>query len=116
MLLKLAISNFCNHKTRFALTAAAVALSVSLVVAVTSGYASAEGAARYFLNKYLGSTDAYIDRHGRTPLEESVLEEIRKDPDVARVWGRLEDQSVLLDGAGQPVAGVPAQIIGITRP
>ena len=86
------------------------------MVAVTSGYASAEGAARYFLNKYLGSTDAYVDRQGRTPLDQSVLEEIRKDPDVARVWGRLEDQSVLLDSAGQLVAGTPAQIIGITRP
>ena len=58
VLRRLAISNLLTHRVRTALTVAAIALSVSLVVAVTSGYASAEGAAHHYLNKYLGSADA----------------------------------------------------------
>jgi ABC-type antimicrobial peptide transport system permease subunit len=77
MLLRLALSNFRVHKMRFALTAAAVTLSVSLVVAVTSGYATAEGAAKYFLNKYLGSTVAEIMRQGPTPMPQSWIDDLR---------------------------------------
>src|SRR5687767_15277563 len=111
MLFQLALSNFRVHKIRFALTAAAVALSVSLVVAVTSGYASAEGAAKYYLNKYLGSTDAQIMREGHSPMPESLIDELRADPDVARVVGRLENESVLLDYYGAPMVGKKVQIV-----
>src|SRR5688572_28039030 len=97
MLFKLAFSNFRVHKVRFALTAAAVALSVSLVVAVTSGYASAEGAAQYYLNKYLCSSDAQITRESHAPMDASLLEQIRRDPDVARAVGLLENDSTLLN-------------------
>src|SRR5205085_4820924 len=62
MLRKLVISNFSTHRIRAALTISAIALAVSLVVAVTSGYKSAEGAAFRFLNLYMGATDAQISR------------------------------------------------------
>ena len=39
---KLVLSNLLNRKTRVALTVAAIAMSVSLVVSVTSGYTSIE--------------------------------------------------------------------------
>ena len=51
-------SNFAVRKIRVALTVAAMALSVSLVVSVTSGYASLEEAAFKFLSQYMGGTDA----------------------------------------------------------
>ena len=65
---KLAWSNFVSRKARAALTIAAVALSVSLVVSVTSGYASVEAAARQFLGQIMGRTDFSI-RRGDDPGE-----------------------------------------------
>jgi ABC-type antimicrobial peptide transport system permease subunit len=62
VLSKLAISNFLAHRVRLALTVAAIALSVSLVVAVTSGYASAESAAEQFLSRFIGTVDAEVTR------------------------------------------------------
>ena len=53
LLLRLTISNFRFRKVRMILTLAAIALSVSLVVAVTSGYKSMEGMALKFLNQYM---------------------------------------------------------------
>ena len=100
LLLRLARSNLRVHKIRFALTAAAVTLSVSLVVAVTSGYASSEGAARFYLNRYLGSTDAQVLRQGHTPLPANIVDGMRVDPDVAKAVGRLENESTVLNAKG----------------
>ncbi len=115
---KLVLSNLAQRKPRVALTVTAIALSVSLVVAVTSGYASIEAAAFRFLNSYLGSTDAQISRmndpHGG--VRESLEAELQKDPQVKGVTGRLEMEAGLVDAAGSPVKGRPAQVIGIRRP
>jgi hypothetical protein len=46
---KLAVASLTTRKVRTGLTIAAIAMSVSLVVAVTSGYASLEGAAFQYL-------------------------------------------------------------------
>ena len=116
MLVKLALTNFRVHKVRFALTATAVALSVSLVVAVTSGYTTAEGAAKYFLNKYLGATDAQVTRQGHTPMPQTIADDLRHDPDIAKAVGRLENESLLMTAQGAPLVGRDAQIVGITRP
>jgi putative ABC transport system permease protein len=117
-LFHLALSNFSVHRIRVALTVAAVALSVSLVVAVTSGYTSAEAAAYKYLAQFIGTTDAQITRqsdvHGNIP--ESLVDQVRQDPDVARADGRLEMESGLLDKNGKPLVGPPAQVIGIRRP
>ncbi len=118
VLRKLALSNFAVHRLRVALTIAAIALSVSLVVAVTSGYASGEAAAFKYLATFVGTTDAYITRQQdvRGYIPESLVAQIASDPDVERVDGRLEMESGLLDKAGKPIVGPPAQIIGIRRP
>src|SRR5262245_41886147 len=115
---KLAISNFATRKVRTALTVAAVAFSVALVVAVTSGYASAEAAAMKFLNQFMGSTDATISRinDSRGGVRESLVDELRRDADVSRVTGRLEIETNLLDASGNPIGGRPAQVIGVRRP
>src|SRR4051794_21369402 len=78
VLRKLAISNFLTHRTRVALTVAAIALSVSLVVAVTSGYASAEGAAYQFLDRFIGSVDAQIGRENdsRAAMSEELAAQV----------------------------------------
>jgi putative ABC transport system permease protein len=118
VLRRLALSNFATHRVRVALTVAAVALSVSLVVAVTSGYASVEAAAYRYLSLYLGSTDAQVTRTNdpRGGIRQSLVDALAADPDVRHVTARLELETGLVDTDGLPVAGRPAQIIGIDRP
>lgn len=118
VLRKLAIANFSVHKVRVALTVAAIALSVGLVVAVTTGYSSVEGSAYEFLAQFMGTTDAAITRRSdiRGGIGESLLNEIARDPDVEHVDGQLEIGAALIDSQGKPVAGLPAQVRGIRRP
>jgi putative ABC transport system permease protein len=115
---KLAVSNFSAHRVRAALTCAAIALSVSLVVCVTSGYSSLEASANRFLGRFMGTADAMITRQGdpHAGIPETLVEQLRLDPDVKKVTGRLELESGLVDAKGQPIMGRPAQVIGIRRP
>lgn len=115
---KLAISNFRVHKIRLALTLTAIALSVSLVIAVTSGYASARASAQKMLALYMGTTDAQITRpnQARGGIRESLIEQIAQDPDVERVDGRLEIENGLMTNASLPLIGRAAQLVGINRP
>jgi len=108
---KLAFSNLITRKARVGLTAAAIALSVSLVVAVTSGYASLEAAAYKFFTQYLGNTDATITpKNAGSGIPESLLAQIKRDPLVKQAVGRFETEMGLLD-----VHRV-AEVIGISRP
>ena len=117
VLLKLAVSNFLARKVRVALTVSAIALSVSLVVSVTSGYASVEAAVYKYLAQYMGSTDVEITKQnnpsGGTP--DTILDELRRDPDVAKVDGRYELANALADSAGRPKPK-RAAVIGLRRP
>ncbi len=116
---KLAFSNFTTRKARAGLTVAAIALSVSLVVAVTSGYASISAAAYHFLTKYLGAVDVTITRqndpHGGVP--EKLVGELQSDPQVQRAIGRIESQNGLVDqSSGEDEPGKMSSVIGIRRP
>src|SRR5258706_4261939 len=115
---KLVISNFTTRKVRTALTVAAIALSVSLVVAVTSGYTAAEGAIYKYLMTYMGATDVQITHKNdfRQGVKEELIEQLRKDPDVKVAYGRLETDTGLLDAEGKPISGRAAQLIGVDRP
>src|SRR5688572_23510007 len=113
VLLKLALSNFLTRKARVALTVAAIALSVSLVVSVTSGYASVEAAVFKYLTEYMGSTDVEITKpSGSVP--ESLLSELRADPDVSKADGRFEIAAVAMSAAGPKPKR--AGVIGLRRP
>src|SRR5215218_7928640 len=114
ILLKLALSNFRVHKIRFALTVAAIALSVSLVVSVTSGYASAQGAAEMFFDRFVGSIDSVLFKGSGDPMPEAIAEEMERDPDVAGIIERLETDLPLVAAGGTTPAQV-AQITGIRR-
>ena len=117
VLLKLALSNFFARKVRVALTVAAIALSVSLVVSVTSGYASVEAAVYKYLAEYMGSTDVEITKAnspgGGTP--DSILGVLLQDPDVEKVDGRYELANALADSKGRPKPK-RAAVIGLRRP
>jgi putative ABC transport system permease protein len=118
VILRLAISGLRVHRVRVALTASAIALSLSLVIAVTSGYASIEAAAHRLLSQFMGTVDAQITRRndprGGVPM--SLASELADDPAVRTAVPRLELEVGLLDSAGVPVPGRPAQIVGIQRP
>jgi putative ABC transport system permease protein len=112
---KLAFSNLTVHRARSLLTIAAIALSVSLVVSVTSGYASVEAMAYRFAGRYMGSADAVITRRGVSSnlFAESLVDQIRKDPDVKRITGRLEVDNTITDAKGETHK---EHLIGVRRP
>ncbi len=115
---KLVLSNLLARKTRVWLTVAAVALSVSLVVAVTTGYASVLYAVHFYMDKYMGSIDAQVTRQNdpRGPISERVLEVLRLDPQVRRADGRIELPDPLIDKSGEGVDGRNVEVTGIARP
>src|SRR5258708_14868475 len=113
---KLAFSNFSARKARVALTVAAIALSVSLVVSVTSGYASLFEAAFKYLNTYMGSTDARIGRmNDPVGVPGSIVDELRNDPDVRRADGRLNLKTFIPDPS-RPHGNRHIQAVGICKP
>jgi putative ABC transport system permease protein len=112
VLRKLAVSNLLSHRIRTGLTAAAIALSVSLVVAVTSGYASIEGAAYKFFTQYLGNTDVTITPANKgSSIPEALVDQINRDTRVKQAVGRLETESGL---AGEHTH--VAEILGVRLP
>jgi len=99
LLPRLVINQLFARKMRAILTIAAIALSVSLVVSVTTGYRSVLAMAHRFQDLYMGSADAQITRRdeSRTEVPESIVWALRADPRVARATGRLEKESRVID-------------------
>src|SRR4051812_8342344 len=115
---KLVFSNLSTRKVRTALTLAAVALAVSLVVAVTTGYKSAEAAIYEYMVTYLGATDAQIGNKAdyHDGVKESLVAQVRDDPQVRNAVGRLETDTGLVDKEGKTILSRVAQLIGVDRP
>ena len=65
---RIAWSNLLQRPARTFLTAAAVALSVALVVSTTSGYRSAEVTVRAFVDNFLLNEDFRVTAGGSGPL------------------------------------------------
>ena len=72
---RLILSNLSHRRFRAGLTVAAVALSVSLVVAVTSGYLSAERSLIHWLSTYMGSNNIQISPKAATkqPIPQELV-------------------------------------------
>jgi len=132
ILYRLAISNFLVRKVRTALTVGAIALSVSLVVAVTSGYRSMEASALRFMNHYMGTADAFIypatESQGLVP--QRLVDLLNQDPDVREASGRLTSRRALprapgavgpsrsaqhVQAGGLPADQINVELIGIRR-
>jgi putative ABC transport system permease protein len=114
-ILRLAFANFIARRARFALTILAVALSVSLVVAITSGYASLERAIRSYVDDYIGSTDFELTQPD-DPLPgiaAGVIEKLRADPRVSKITARVEAFVTPLDDTGRPIAAARTMLFGI---
>ncbi len=104
---------------RLALTVLAIAMSVSLVVAVTSGYASAEAAFFKYFAEYVGATDLEISKsseHDAGQIDQAVYDALARDPDVRTISGRLEQRTSLRNSAGLPFSlkeWTPPLVIGV---
>lgn len=93
LLTHLAISNLRLHRVRFALAVSAVALSVALVVAVTSGFASLDKMIRGFVLSFVGTIDFEVNSRSdaRKPaLPESLLTTLKADPRIRAAHGRIQ--------------------------
>ncbi|HRK31059.1 MAG TPA: ABC transporter permease [Tepidisphaeraceae bacterium] len=115
---RLAFSNLLVRKARSLLTVAAVALSVSLVVSVTSGYASMEATIFRMLSTFFASVDARIIRQNdaQSGVPETLLQQVRADREVRSAVGRIEYASGLIDVEGRPIVNRNTIVIGVTRP
>ena len=104
-----------HHRTRAALTIAAIMVAVSLVVALTTSFASLRGAAYDVLGTMYGSTDLQIspDQQRGTMIDEATVAALRKDDRVRHVDARRVATSSLLDADDKPVHWRPSSIIGI---
>ncbi len=117
ILARLSFAHLRTHKIRVALTLAAIALSVSLVVAVTSGYASTSAAAHKLLGIYLSGTDATVRRAGTgSVFGQEWVERIAADTAVRSAHGRLESETGLLDAEGKPLPGHLVRVVGVELP
>lgn len=106
---KLVLSNFLNRKARVALTLAAIAVSVSLVVSVTSGYTSIEAAAYKFFAHYLGSIDVVIaNKNYGNGIPEDLIAQLKADPRVKNAIGRLDTENIFPNPPAHS-----AEVIGI---
>lgn len=106
---KLVLSNFLNRKARVALTLAAIAVSVSLVVSVTSGYTSIEAAAYKFFTRYLGSIDVVItNKNYGSGIPEDLIAQLKADRRVKNVVGRLDTENIFPSPPARS-----AEVIGI---
>ncbi len=116
---KLIFANARTRSIRTVLTVASVAMAVSLVVAVTSGYASSELAIFKYLSAFMGATDVQIVNGGdwRTGMPQSLVDDLRKDPEVVNAFGRLEADTGMLDNKeGKVIPATIAELIGVDRP
>lgn len=112
---RLVFANFRFHRVRLVLTLLAIALSVSLVVAVSSGIESIQYAGIRFLDRMLGGIDAQImpASDTRVSFDENLIEMVRRDPAIQSVVGRLESQTGLVDRHGRMLPMAPTQLVGV---
>lgn len=113
--LRLAGANVVARRTRLALVIASVALSVALVVAITSGYASVERVLRGFVEDFIGSVDFEVTapQEHVPSISSELVESIRSDPRVAKVTSRIELFATPIDAAGDPMPNGRMMIYGL---
>ncbi|HEY0009912.1 MAG TPA: ABC transporter permease [Tepidisphaeraceae bacterium] len=124
MPLHLIFANLFSRKTRLALTVLAIGLSVSLVVAMTSGFSAFQNASGAFFDKLMGAVDASVFRGGdrAAGISADWVEQIRADPRVKIAFARVEGEAPLAGVVDAPPAGAMGMmagkpgIVGVDRP
>lgn len=113
MLVSLVLKNLSARKTRTFLTGLAIAASVALVVAMTSGIRSFQNAALGFMDRYMGAVDAEINsRADSRGLSDELMAELRADPIVRQVNARLT-ADIQLEGKSSGLFGNKIELNGV---
>ncbi len=117
MIVRLVLANLATRKTRAALTIAAIALSVALVVAMTSGFKAVETAAGSFIDRFMGAVDAEITRVNDPGkgIDQSIVDALRADPDVKIAIPRLNTDAPLPHLVGGNPLTSRASLVGVER-
>jgi putative ABC transport system permease protein len=112
---RFALANFRARKVRFTLTILAVAISVAMVVSITSGYASFERGIRIFVEDFIGTVDFEVTRPDdpRPAIPPDLVQAMRDDPRVAKVTTRIEVFATPIDSRGVPIQAARAMLYGI---
>lgn len=106
MLLTLVAGNLRARKIRTLLTALAIAISVALVVAITSGIAAFQHAAIGFIDQFMGVVDATVTHTGDSrSMPASLVADLQADPNVNLVMPRLESDVTLPGQTFNPMSG-----------
>ena len=115
MLLSLVVRNLTARRARTLLTGLAIAASVALVVAMTSGIAGFQNAATGFMDRYMGAVDATIQAPNNAGgLPARAVADLRADPAVRTASPRLEGDAAL-PGEALSVFGPKVTLTGVDR-
>jgi putative ABC transport system permease protein len=109
---RLARSSFAGRRGRTALLVAAVALSCSLIVTVSSMVASVQATIERDVHRFIGATDARIIHPAVARFSNDLLDAVRTWPGVEMAAGRLVTSLTLIraDGRIDPATGQPYRI------
>lgn len=111
--LRLSINALAGRRSRTALLVAAVALSTTLIAAVSCALASINAGTLLQIERELGAADIRVKDISERLMETTVLDIVRQAEGVAlavpRGRGPLELRSAVTDGNGQPLS---AEAIG----
>ncbi|MBI1371352.1 MAG: FtsX-like permease family protein [Phycisphaera sp.] len=117
VILRLAIANLKRTKMRAALTIGAVAAAVSLVVVITSAFASLQQVAYSLLDEYYSAVDvAVAPTNNADVIHMDLVRAMEKDDRVNEVRVSLEVSSLMVDNKGNRLAPWPVKLRGLRDP
>jgi putative ABC transport system permease protein len=99
--LRLALDTLATRRGRNFLVAGAVVLAASLVVATSCVISSAQMTLEHQLTRFVGTSDARIIHQFQGRFDESLLDEVRRWPEVETASGRLRGALTLIGADGK---------------
>lgn len=114
-ILHLLLNDIKLRKMRCALTIGAVAIAVSLVTSMTSGFDSLRAAAQTALASFYGDIDVQVEPVDgeANAIAPQVVERLRGDDRIEAMRPQLRGQALLVGTEGRRGPDRPAQLIGL---
>ncbi len=111
---KLSIKDLASRRTRAVLTVAAVALAVSLVVAMTGGLAALKQASYRLMTRYFGATDVVVSGEASGSFPEAIAERLRDEPGVRHAFERRSFYATPVGPDGAPRDQRTVRVVGVS--
>src|SRR5438874_716437 len=123
-MMKVTLKGLALHKTRAVLTTLAVVIGVAMISGAYVVSDTMLSAAKSLSSSAYNNTDAVVtaktafagngDNVGTSvTIKPSVLQQIRKNPDVAAATGDITEQAKLIDKKGKVIGGGPYFAVGL---